>query len=175
MAEAVAPEVRAAQRRVVSTVTSSGVLNTDGLALWREVGCGEWKATAAEIGEDLELLEVPYAIVTAFRFPLASSYSKALRRGEEVRIARNDLTHLVRWMPSLKEPIGDIPEDCPGWDFRLFQPRAEGMAILALALSADWPMWSKKQARNARQGFMDPKQKAAFEEFLARQPSLDEQ
>lgn len=81
MAEAVAPEVRAAQRRVVSTVTSSGVLNTDRLALWREVGCGEWKATAAEIGEDLELLEVPYATVTAFRFPLASSYSKALRRG----------------------------------------------------------------------------------------------
>ncbi|MEU0397533.1 hypothetical protein ABZ208_33155 [Streptomyces sp. NPDC006208] len=27
--------------------------------------------------------------------------------------------------------------------------------------------WEK--ARNVRQGFMDPKQKAAFEEFLARQ------
>ncbi|WP_326841182.1 VCBS repeat-containing protein [Streptomyces sp. NBC_01558] len=28
---------------------------------------------------------------------------------------------------------------------------------------------------DVRQGFMDPKQKAAFEEFLARQASLDEQ
>ncbi|MET7912031.1 hypothetical protein ABZS98_27950 [Streptomyces avermitilis] len=147
MAEAVSPQVRAAQRRIVSTITSSGVLNSDGLALWREAGCGEWKATAAEIGRDLDLLEVPHTIVTAFRFPLASSYSKAMRRGEEVRIARNDLTHLVRWRPSLKETIADIPEDCPGWAFHLFQPRAEGMAVLSLALSADWPAWSKKQAR----------------------------
>ncbi|MEU2718669.1 hypothetical protein [Streptomyces sp. NPDC007205] len=46
----------------------------------REAGCGEWKATAAEIGQDLELLEVPYTIVTAFRFPLASSYNKATPR-----------------------------------------------------------------------------------------------
>ncbi|WP_159050586.1 hypothetical protein [Streptomyces cellostaticus] len=133
----------------MSTITSSGVLNRDGLALWREAGCGEWKATAAEIGQDLELLEVPYTIVTAFRFPLASSYNKPMRRGEEVRIARGDLTHLTRWMPSLKETIGDIPEDCHGWAFRLFQPRAEGMAIVNLALLADWPAWSKKQARAA--------------------------
>lgn len=149
MTVAVAPEVRAAQRRIVSTITSSGVLNSDGLALWREANCGEWKATAAEIGQDLELLEVPYTTVTAFRFPLASSHSKAMRRGEEVRIARGDLTHLVRWVPSLKETIGDIPEDCPGWAFHLFQPRVEGMAIARLALAADWPAWTKKQARAA--------------------------
>ncbi|MBL1102461.1 hypothetical protein [Streptomyces coffeae] len=149
MAEAVVPEVRAAQRRIVGTVRASGVLNNDGLALWREADCEEWKATAAEIGKDLELLEVPYTIVTAFRFPLASSWNKAMRRGEEVRIARKDVIHLVRWMPSLKESIDDIPEDGPGWAFRLFQPRAEGMAICNLALSADWPTWSKKQARAA--------------------------
>lgn len=149
MAEAVAPEVRAAQRRVISTVRVSGVFNGDGLALWREDGCGEWKATAADLGRDLELLEVPHTIVTAFRFPLASSRSKAMRRGEEVRVVHNDLTHLIRWMPSLKDTVGDIPDDCPGWAFRLFQPRAEGMAILNMALSADWPAWSKKQARAA--------------------------
>ncbi|ANP51989.1 hypothetical protein J2Z21_008993 [Streptomyces griseochromogenes] len=122
MTEAVLPEVRAAQRRIVSTVRVSGVLNNDGLALWRETRCGEWKATAAEIGQDLQLLEVPYTIVTAFRFPLASSYNKAMRQGDEVRIVRNDLTHLVRWMPSLKESIGDIPEDCPGWAFPCSSP-----------------------------------------------------
>ncbi|MFF4517620.1 hypothetical protein [Streptomyces mirabilis] len=48
MTVAVAPEVRAAQRRIVSTINASGRLNADGLALWREVNCGEWKATAAD-------------------------------------------------------------------------------------------------------------------------------
>lgn len=150
MTVAVAPEVRAAQRRIVSTINASGKLNKDGLAMWREANCGEWKATAADIGRDLDLLEVPRTIVTAFRFPLASSHSKAMREGEEVRILRKDLTHLVRWMPSLEQTVADIPEDAPGWDFTLFQPRAEGMAIARLALSAEWPAWSKKQARAAR-------------------------
>ncbi|CAK7286447.1 hypothetical protein SGPA1_40707 [Streptomyces misionensis JCM 4497] len=36
MAVAVALEVRAAQRRIVSTINASGRLNADGLALWRE-------------------------------------------------------------------------------------------------------------------------------------------
>ncbi|MEV6332633.1 hypothetical protein [Streptomyces sp. NPDC051909] len=150
MTGAVTPEVRAAQRRIVSTINASGKLNGDGLALWREVNCGEWNATAADIGRDLDLLQVPHTIVTAFRFPLASSYSKAMREGEEVRILRKDLPHLVPWMPSLEQTIADIPEDAPGWDFTLFRPRAEGMAIAKLALSAEWPAWSKKQARAAR-------------------------
>lgn len=149
MVEAVAPEVRSAQRRIVGTVRASGVLNRDGLAMWREAGCGEWKATAAEIGADLGLLEVPHTIVTAFRFPLADSYGRALRRGEEVRVVRSDLTHLVRWMPSLQEAVNDIPEECPGWGFPMCQPRADGMQPGTLALSADWPRWSKKQARAA--------------------------
>ncbi|ASY37011.1 MULTISPECIES: hypothetical protein [unclassified Streptomyces] len=46
---AVAPEVRAAQRRVIGTIDASGRLNADELALWREVNCAESKATAAEI------------------------------------------------------------------------------------------------------------------------------
>ncbi|MFD8621684.1 hypothetical protein [Streptomyces sp. NPDC059513] len=150
MTGAIAPEVRAAQRRIVSTINASGKLNGDGLAMWREANCGEWKATAADIGRDLDLLQVPHAIVTAFRFPLASSYSKAMREGEEVRVLRKDLPHLFPWMPSLEQTVADIPEDAPGWDFTLFQPRAEGMAIAKLALSAEWPAWSKKQARAAR-------------------------
>ncbi|WP_369228560.1 hypothetical protein AB5J52_48835 (plasmid) [Streptomyces sp. R39] len=125
------------------------MLNSDGLALWREAGCGEWKATAAEIGHDLEMLEVPYTMVTACRFPLANSRSGQLRRGEEVRIARKDLTHLVRWMPSLKESTDNIPDDCPGWGFTIFQPKAEGIAATGFALAADWPVWTEKQARAA--------------------------
>ncbi|MEU6986402.1 hypothetical protein ABZ946_23685 [Streptomyces sp. NPDC046324] len=150
MAEAVVPEVRAAQRRIVSTINASGKLNADGLAMWREVNCGEWKATAADISRDLDLLQVPHTIVTAFRFPLASSHSNAMREGEEVRILRKDLPHLVRWMPSLDQTVADLPEDAPHWDFTVFQPRVGGMAIAKLALSAEWPAWSKKQARAAR-------------------------
>ncbi|MFE2737073.1 hypothetical protein [Streptomyces sp. NPDC059349] len=107
MTVAVAPEVRAAQRRIVSTINASGKLNADGLAMWREVNCGEWKATAADIGRDLDLLQVPHTIATAFRFPLATSYSKAMREGEEVRILRKDLAHLVPWMPSLEQTVSD--------------------------------------------------------------------
>ncbi|WP_331763663.1 hypothetical protein OH738_40975 (plasmid) [Streptomyces hirsutus] len=57
-----------------------------------------------------------------------------MRRGEEVRVLRKDLTHLVRWMPSLEQSVADIPEDALGWDFTLFQPRAEGMAVTRLLL-----------------------------------------
>ncbi|WP_331762245.1 hypothetical protein OG524_36450 (plasmid) [Streptomyces sp. NBC_01520] len=150
MTVAVAPEVRAAQRRIVGTINASGRLNADGLAMWREINCGEWKATAAELSGDLDLLQVPHAVVTAFRFPLATSYSKAMREGEEVRILRENLGHLVPWMPSLEQVIADIPEDAPHWDFTVFQPRADGMVIAILRLSAEWPAWSKKQARAAR-------------------------
>ncbi|MFE4256634.1 hypothetical protein ACFRU3_45945 [Streptomyces sp. NPDC056910] len=129
MTVAVAPEVRAAQRRIVSTINASGRLNADGLALWREVNCGEWKATAADISRDLDLLQVPHTIVMAFRFPLATSYSKAMREGEEVRILRKDLAHRVPWMPSMEQTVADIPEDAPHWDFTVFQPRADGMVI----------------------------------------------
>ncbi|MFI6281620.1 hypothetical protein [Streptomyces sp. NPDC050988] len=149
MSAAVTAQSRAGQRRIGATIRISGVLNGDGLALWREAGCGELKATAAELGRDLDLLEVPYELVTACRFPLANSGDKRLRRGEEVRIARKDLTHLVRWMPSLKESIEQIPDDCPGFGFTVFQPRAEGMVAMGFALAADWPAWTAKQARAA--------------------------
>ncbi|MFJ8745849.1 hypothetical protein ACIRL2_41635 [Embleya sp. NPDC127516] len=73
-----------------------------------------------------------------------------MREVEEVRILRKGLTHVVPWMPSLEQTVADIPEDAPHWDFTVFQPRADGMVIARLALSAEWPSWSKKQARAAR-------------------------
>ncbi|WP_045563692.1 hypothetical protein [Streptomyces sp. FxanaA7] len=131
----VAPEVRAAQRRIVSTINVSRRLNADGLALWLEVNCGEWKATAADISRDLDLLQVPHAIVTAFRFPLApTSYSKAMREGEEVRILGKDLAHLVPWMPSMEQAVADIPDDAPHWDSMVFQPRADRMVMAKLGV-----------------------------------------
>ncbi|WP_030410560.1 hypothetical protein [Streptomyces sp. NRRL S-1448] len=66
--------------------------------------------------------------------------------------------------------------------FTLFRRRvggrtavARGGAVVAELLNPDEAHWLEEQARNVRQGFMDPKQRAAFEEFLARQPSLDDQ
>ncbi|MCQ8187743.1 hypothetical protein [Streptomyces rugosispiralis] len=65
--------------------------------------------------------------------------------------------------------------------FTLFRRRvggrtavARGGVVVAELLDPDEAHWLKERARTVREGFMDPKQKAAFEEFLARQASLDE-
>ncbi|QTE02958.1 hypothetical protein [Streptomyces cyanogenus] len=67
-------------------------------------------------------------------------------------------------------------------EFTLFRRRVGGRTavarkgvVVAELLDPDEAHWLQERARNVRQGFMDPKQKAAFEEFLARQASLDEQ
>jgi hypothetical protein len=66
--------------------------------------------------------------------------------------------------------------------FTLFRRRIGGRTavartgvVVAELLDPDEAHWLQEKARNVRQGFMDPKQKAAFEEFLAHQASLDEQ
>ncbi|MFD0417718.1 hypothetical protein [Streptomyces sp. NPDC127108] len=66
--------------------------------------------------------------------------------------------------------------------FTLFRRRAGGRTavardgvVVAELLAPDGAHWLQEKARDVRQGFMDPKQKAAFEEFLARQTSLDDQ
>ncbi|MFE2373072.1 hypothetical protein [Streptomyces sp. NPDC059398] len=52
---------------------------------------------------------------------------------------------------------------------------ARGGVVVAELLAPDEAHWLQEQARDVRQGFMDPKQRAAFEEFLARQPPVHEQ
>ncbi|MEU6587854.1 hypothetical protein ABZ923_01215 [Streptomyces sp. NPDC046881] len=66
--------------------------------------------------------------------------------------------------------------------FTLFRRRVGGRTavaregvVVAELLDPDEAHWLQEKARGVRQGFMDPKQRAAFEEFLARQASLDEQ
>ncbi|WP_327721437.1 hypothetical protein OG381_43205 [Streptomyces sp. NBC_00490] len=66
--------------------------------------------------------------------------------------------------------------------FTLFRRRVGGRTavarkgvVVAELLDPDEAHWLQEKVRNVRQGFMDPKQKAAFEEFLARQASLDDQ
>ncbi|MFJ3207867.1 type II toxin-antitoxin system Phd/YefM family antitoxin [Streptomyces flaveolus] len=52
---------------------------------------------------------------------------------------------------------------------------ARGGVLVAVQLHADEVAWLEEKAVYARQGYMDPKQAAAFEEFLARQPPVGEQ
>jgi hypothetical protein len=66
--------------------------------------------------------------------------------------------------------------------FTLFRRRVGGRTavardgvVVAELLNPEEAHWLEERARNVRQGFMDPKQKAAFEEFLARQPPVHEQ
>ena len=66
--------------------------------------------------------------------------------------------------------------------FTLFRRRVGGRTavarqgvVVAELLDPDEARWLQEKARGVRQSFMDPKQRAAFEEFLARQPSLEEQ
>ncbi|QKW51829.1 hypothetical protein [Streptomyces buecherae] len=66
--------------------------------------------------------------------------------------------------------------------FTLFRRRVGGRTavardgvVVAELVDPDEAYWLQKQARDVRQGLMDPKQKAAFEEFLARQAARDGQ
>ncbi|MFJ8194915.1 hypothetical protein ACIQ8D_34985 [Streptomyces sp. NPDC096094] len=65
--------------------------------------------------------------------------------------------------------------------FTLFRRRtgdrtavARDGVVVAELLGTGEAHWLEEQARNVRQGFMDPKQRAAFEEFLARQADRGE-
>ncbi|CAL9535629.1 hypothetical protein [Streptomyces sp. enrichment culture] len=66
--------------------------------------------------------------------------------------------------------------------FMLFRRRVGGRTavardgvVVAELLDPAEAHWLEEKARNVRQGFMDPKQKAAFEDFLARQAARGEQ
>ncbi|MCQ4208965.1 hypothetical protein [Streptomyces longispororuber] len=66
--------------------------------------------------------------------------------------------------------------------FTLYRRRVGGRTavardgvVVAELLDPAEAHWLAEKARNVRQGFMDPKQKAAFEEFLARQAAREEQ
>lgn len=52
---------------------------------------------------------------------------------------------------------------------------ARNGVVVAELLNPGEAHWLQEKARTVRQGFMDPRQRAAFEEFLARQKPLGEQ
>ncbi|MEV0769500.1 hypothetical protein [Nocardia salmonicida] len=99
---------RAAQRRIGAVIRSCGVMSEDGLALWREDGCAEFKASAGELADDMAILGVPHTVDATTLPPLVSDRSRRVRDGEEVRVSPEDLPILVAWIPSLQKPIDQL-------------------------------------------------------------------
>jgi hypothetical protein len=78
------------------------------LALWREDGCAEFKASAGELADDMAILGVPHTVDATTLPPLVSDRSRRVRDGEEVRVSPEDLPILVAWIPSLQKPIDQL-------------------------------------------------------------------
>lgn len=96
--------------------------------------------------------------------PAAYGTSDAGEEGAAV-VERSELAHPTEFGP-----------------FTLFRRRVGGRTavardgvVVAELVDPDEAYWLQEQARDVRQGFMDPKQKAAFEEFLARQAAREGQ
>ncbi|MCW8380821.1 hypothetical protein [Streptomyces justiciae] len=91
------------------------------------------------------------------------------------------------WAPEAYPGGGDREEPEPAHPaefgaFTLFRRRVGGRTavardgvVVAELLDPEEAYWLQEKARTVRQGFMDPRQKAAFEEFLARQADPDDQ
>jgi hypothetical protein len=130
------PDTLAARRRMLGYVRNRGVLDADSgaLVLWTECGCGEWKADAEELSEDLMLLGVPhFTTITGPCQPpwRSASTRKPAARWEKVWITRGDLPHLLREIPSLHKTIdvtamGDVERPIA------IMRRADGRAYYAV-------------------------------------------
>ncbi|MFH8445449.1 hypothetical protein ACH4D3_30050 [Streptomyces sp. NPDC018026] len=93
------------------------------------------------------------------------------------------------WAPAAYAPGDRAPMEEPELahpeefgPFTLFRRRAGGRTavardgvVVAELLDPGEAHWLEEQARSVQQGFMDPKQRAAFEDFLARQAARGEQ
>ncbi|WP_055553330.1 hypothetical protein [Streptomyces sp. NBRC 110028] len=117
-------------------------------------------------GEAERAVLVPAATLALWEHWAPTAYP-ASGAGEE--------NHAVAEEPELAHPV-------EFGAFTLFRRRVGGRTavaregvVVAELLNPDEAHWLQEKARDVRQGFMDPKQKAAFEEFLARQASRDDQ
>ncbi|MFF3463854.1 hypothetical protein [Streptomyces sp. NPDC002619] len=76
-----------------------------------------------------------------------------MRKGREVRVPWSELAALVRWMPSLREHMDELPEDARKvFEFVYLEPRPEGMAVCRGVWACHWLWWTDKQA--LRMGLM---------------------
>lgn len=145
MARMVTHVQEAAQRRVISVVRLSSVVSGGGLAVWREFVPGQRAGSAAELSPDLDALGVDHHIVIAFRPPRGRDIRT--REGQEVRVTSTHLPQLVRWVPSLRHPINELPTDAPGFTFAYFEPQKDGVAMREVSsFAAEWPSWTLRQA-----------------------------
>lgn len=100
---------------------------------------------------------------------------------QAVLVPAATLARWEHWAPTAyaTRDRGERPEPAHPEEFgpfTLFRRRVGGRTavardgvVVAELLDPAEAHWLEEQARKVRQGFMDPKQRAAFEEFLARQ------
>ncbi|MCT9093597.1 hypothetical protein N4G70_32715 [Streptomyces sp. ASQP_92] len=88
----------------------------------------------------------------------------------------SDPTNDARGEDRAETPQSGLAHPVEYGAFTLFRRRvggrtavARGGVVSAELLHPEEARWLEERARKVRQGFMDPKQRAAFEDFLARQ------
>lgn len=131
------PDVRAAQRRMLGYLRNRGVLDGAGLTLWSEHGCGEWKADARELSDDLVTLGVPHFVTDAGR--VQPPWRSAARRWEKTWVLWDDLPTLVRWLPSLGKQLAGVRRvDPPEVVLRMSRETGEASFVV----SGERIMWA---------------------------------
>jgi hypothetical protein len=106
-----------AARRIRGCLGTRGEVVPGGVVLWSEEGCGEWKADARELSDDLMLLGVPhYATMTRrCQPPWRTPQTKKLPAvWVKLWITGDDFGHLAEAIPSLgrlEVPPADPPHD----------------------------------------------------------------
>lgn len=94
-----------AKKRIVGLIRAgSAVLTDDGIDIWRENGCEEWKPGAEEISHSLDQLGIPHSISTEVPRPAYRSRQRTPPRGTLVRIAREDFPSLKAAVPEMTFP-----------------------------------------------------------------------
>lgn len=101
------PEQRAAQRKIVGTLTlKSGMwFEPNGqLCIWRDGrASAEWGNGIPELSEHFDTLEIPYFVRVEFL-----TVGKRKKPGFTLVVRWDDLPALTRWVPSFKKQIDNV-------------------------------------------------------------------
>jgi hypothetical protein len=95
----------AAARRMRGYLANRGEVVPGGVVLWTEDIAGEWKASALELSEDLQVLGVPHytTITRRMQPPWRTPQTKLPpARWEKIWITGDDFAYLVQAIPSAR-------------------------------------------------------------------------
>lgn len=98
---------RHAQRRLIGLLNGGAhvYLCRAHLGIFRESSSEEWKTTAREVTDALDVLDIPYTVtLMSGMFPTKKSHPRG-RHGTDVRILWDDFASVLHWMPSFQKHI----------------------------------------------------------------------